>query len=443
MGSTVNRHTLTTTVVLCLLSSFAWATPIDDAKKLLQQGQAAKSMELLEANLDGFAHDAEFNYLLGISSLDAGKPGKAVFAFERALAIDPKHPQARAELAKALVALAEYESARRELLQVKGMNPPPEVSAKVDQALVELDRLVAESQKEKTTTWAGYVEAEAGYDTNINTAPNVTSVFIPALGLPGSLSGFATAQKSGLLGLNAGGTVTTRVGEGVDLFASVNGRFRGHEEANFTIASMSEVAGVRYTEGKNQYSVGLSRFDQYISQYHNDAQNSLYGEWRHELSRQDIVGAFGQYIEVRHPIAPFLNTNLIIGGGTWTHAFLQQGGPIINLVAYYGDDRDINSNPAISRHLFGASARGEYKASGDMKLFGSLSVQHSDYNGQDIWFRTQRKDDRYDVTLGLAYKIDRVWTATPQYIYTRNQSTVKFNEFDRNQFLVTVRRDFF
>jgi len=189
--------------------------------------------------------------------------------------------------------------------------------------------------------------------------------------------------------------------------------------------------------------VGLSRFDQYISRYHNDAQNGVYGEWRHQLSTQDIVGAFGQYIEVGHPIVPFLDTKLIIGGGTWTHAFLRRGDPIINLVAYYGDDRDTDNNPTISRHLFGAIARGEYKAYENMKLFGSLSAQHSDYNGQNIWFMTQRKDDRYDVTLGVAYKINRVWTATPQYIYTRNQSTVKFNEFDRNQFLVTVRRDFF
>lgn len=440
----MRRHHVLATVVTCAFSaSIALAAPIDDAKKLLQQGQAAKGLAVLESNLPANLQDAEYNYLLGIASLDAGRPGNAVFAFERTLAIDPNHPQARAELARALVALAEFEAARGELLQVKSMNPPPEVAAKVDQALADLDRLIAESKKEKTTTWAAYAELEAGYDTNINTAPNATSVFIPALGLPGTLSGFATAQESGLVGVNAGGTVTTKVGEGVDLFASINGRFRGHEQANFTVASLSEVVGVRYTRGKNQYSLGLTRFDQYIGQYHNDAQNGLYGEWRHELSRQDIVGAFGQYIEVKHPIVPFLDTNLIIGGGTWTHAFLQQGDPMINVVAYVGDDRDIARNPTISRQLYGASVRGEYKWSDDMKLFGNLSVQHSDYNGTNVWFRTQRKDDRYDVALGLAYKLDRMWTATPQYIYTRNQSTVGFNEFDRSQLLVTVRRDFY
>jgi len=400
-------------------------------------------MALLEKNLATHLQDIEFNYLLGIASLDAGKPGNAVFAFERVLAMDPGHPQARAELAKALIVLTEFEAARGELMQVRGMNPPPEVAAKVNQALADLDRIIAAATEQKTTTWSAYVEAETGYDTNINTAPNATSVFIPALGLPGTLSGFATAQKSGLVGINAGGSVSTKLSENVDLFGSITGRVRGHAQTAFTVASASELGGVRFKDGKNQYSIGLSRFDQYIGQYHNDAQNGLFAEWKQEYGRQDIVGAFGQYLEIRHPIVPFLDTNLIMAGATWTHAFLQQGDPTVNLVAYYGDDRDIMKNPTISRHLYGGSARGEYKLDEDMKLLASLSVQHSDYNGQNIWFRTQRKDDRYDISLGLAYKLDKMWTATPQYIYTRNQSTVGFNQFDRSQYLVTVRRDFY
>lgn len=437
------RFLVATTSAFVVFSSLAVAAPIDDAKKLLLQGNAAKGMEVLENNLATHAGDVEFNYLLGIASLDAGKPGNAVFAFERALALDPTHPQARAELARALIALVEYEAARTELLQVKAMNPPPEVAAKVDQLLAQLDRLLAESQQQKTTVWTGYVEGEIGYDTNINTAPNATAVFIPALGLPANLTGFSTAQNSGLLGLNLGGSVSTRVGEGIDAFASINGRFRAHEQAGYTLGSAAETLGVRMTSGKNLYSLGYTRFDQYITQYHNDAQNGLFADWKREVGNQDIAGAFLQYLEVKHPIVPFLDTNLLIAGGTWTHAFLRQGSPQVNMVAYYGDDRDTNRNPTITRQLYGASARGDYTLSESMKLFGNFSIQHSDYNGQNIFFRTQRRDTRYDLGLGMAYKPDRAWTLTPQYIYTRNDSSVGFNQFDRHQYLLTLRRDFF
>jgi outer membrane protein len=438
----VNRHIVTAACVAVLCSSLACASTIDEAKQFLLRGDAVKGMEILENNLASHASDIEFNYLLGIASLDAGNPGNAVFAFERVLALDPNHPQARAELARALIALTEYDAARTELMQVRTMHPPPEVAAKIDWLLGELERAIAEHQKQQTTVWSGYVEGEIGYDTNINTAPNANSVFIPALGLPASLTGFSTAQKSGVLGLNAGVSVSHKIIDGTELFASINGRLRGHQQSAFFLSSASEVLGARFTSGKNQLSLGYTRFDQYITQYHNDAQDGLFGEWKHEVSGQDIVGAFGQYIEVRHPIVRFLDTNMIIGGGTWTHAFLGNGDPRLNFVAYYGDDKDIRNNPTLSRQLFGTSARGEYKLYDNVKLVGSLSAQHSDYKGQNIWFRTQRRDDRYDVALGATYKVDRVWSITPQFIYTRNQSSVTFNAFERNQFLLTARRDF-
>lgn len=424
-------------------SSLTIAAPVDDAKKLLLQGKAAQGMEILENHLAANAGDIEFNYLLGIASLDAGKPGEALFAFERVLALDPNHPQARAELAKALIALVEYEAARIELLQVKAKNPPPEVAANVDKMLALIDRLVAESQQKRTTIWSGYVEGELGYDTNINTAPNATSIFIPALGLPASLSGFSTAQKAGLFGVSLGASVSTQVSDGIDFFASISGRFRGHEAVNFALGSASETFGVRFARDRDQFSLGYTRFDQYIGQFHNDAQNGLFVDWKREMGNQDIVGAFGQVLEIRHPIVPFLDTNMLIAGGTWTHAFLRDGDPQIHMTAYYGEDRALRNNPTISRNLVGISARGEYKLYENLKLIGNASVQHSDYAGQNIFFRTQRRDDRYDISIGAAYKPDQKWTITPQYLYTRNQSTISFNLFDRSQLLLTARRDFF
>ena len=74
-------------VVLMTISTLVIAAPVDDAKALLQQGKAKQAMELLEQQLPQMAENVEFNYLLGIASLDAGKPGKAVFAFERVLAL--------------------------------------------------------------------------------------------------------------------------------------------------------------------------------------------------------------------------------------------------------------------------------------------------------------------------------------------------------------------
>lgn len=432
-------------VVSCLFtSSSAIAALVDDAKALLNQGKAAESMELLERHLEDYSQDPEYNYLLGISSLDAGKPGNAVFAFERVLAINPGHLWARAELARALIALTEYEAARRELMQVKMSPLPPEVAARVDEILAQLERALAKPKGGKgAATFAAYIEGEYGYDTNINTAANATTIFIPVLNLPGTLSGFATAQRSSLLGINGGVSVQKRISETIDVYGNADGRFRYHpNQKDFAVGTLAGGVGVRITKGVDQYSFGLTQYTYYIDKYRNDDDVSVYGLWQHELSHQDMAGVFGQYTQINHPIATYLNTNLSMVGGIWTHAFLRPGDPVVKLTAYVGDDKERNNDPTVGRFLYGVKGDGEYKLRDDLKLFGGVAVSHAQYGGTNIWFNTKREDWRYDLNAGIAYKPSSKWTVTSQLNYTRNATKIPLCDYDRKQIVINVRRDF-
>lgn len=441
----IMRQTLTAAVIAALASVAAHAAPVDDAKELLRQGKAEQSVQLLERHLGQMSQDVEFNYLLGISYLDAGKPGAAVFAFERALAVDPNHPQARAELARALIALTEYDAARRELLQVKQGPLPPEVAGHVDGLLARLDAIVAKETGEKgALVLNAYVEGEFGYDSNINTAANANSIFIPVLNLPGTLSGFATAQASLLEGLNAGGSAQKRVGENVDVYGNVDAHFRYHSnKKDFAIGSLAGGAGLRVTQGIDQFSVGVTQYDGYIDRFHNDAQTGIYGQWQREVSRQDVAGLFAQRLRVNHPIASFLNTDLTLVGASWLHAYHAKGDPLVRVVAFAGDDRERNNDPTVGRRLYGVKIGGEYKLREDIKLFGSVATQYSRYGGQNIWFLNKRTDWRHDLNLGVAYKPAKEWTVTGQFSYLHNDSNIALNEFNRKQALITLRRDFF
>lgn len=420
----------------------AEASPVGDAKTLLKQGKAAESMELLERHLVDYSQDPEYNYLLGISSLDAGKPGSAVFAFERVLAIDPSHRWARAELARALIALTEYEAARRELTLVKNSPMPPEVAARVDEILAQLESAL-NSQKKSKATLGAYIEGELGYDTNINTATNATTIFIPVLNLPGALNGFSTAQKSSLLGVNGGVSAQTRVNETVDIYGNIDGRSRYHpNQPGFAVGSLAGGVGVRVTKGADQYSVGLTQYVYYIDKFKNDDQIGVYGQWQHELGPEDVFSLFGQYTRADHPIVPYLNTDLALIGGTLSHAFLGPGDPVIRVMGYVGDDRARNKDPTVGRSLYGGKVGYETKLRDDIKLFGSVAASHAQYGGQNIWFGTQRWDWRYDLNAGIAYKPSSAWTVTPQYNYTRNASSIGLSDFYRKQIIVNARRDF-
>jgi tetratricopeptide (TPR) repeat protein len=431
--------------ILMAISVGAHAVPLDDAKQMLRQGKAQQAMDLLDAHLAEMAKDVEYNYILGIAAFDAGKPGAAALAFERALAIDPNHPQARAELARAMIAMGEFDAARAELLQVKQAPLPPEVATRVDDLLVQLDRAIAGAAEEGgAIRWNAYVEGEFGFDSNINTAANANSIFIPVLNLPGTLSGFSTAQASLFEGLNAGVAAQKRVAENVDVYGNIGGRFRYHSnKKDFAVGSLSGGAGVRITQGKDQFSVGVTQFDDYIDRYRNDNQTGIYGQWQRELSRDDIVGVFGQHLRLNHPIAPFLDTNLYIAGGSWTHAYHAKGDPLVRVVAYVGDDHERNDDPTVGRQMYGVKLSGEYMLQENMRLFGSVGTQYSRYGGESIWFMTKRRDWRHDLDIGVAYKPAKEWTITGEITYLHNDSNISLNEFDRKQAFVTVRRDFF
>lgn len=435
------RLVVATFIILFAKSSIAGA--LEDARPLLKSGKAAQALGILERDLAENSGDVEYNYLLGIAAADAGNYGVAVFAFERVLAINPTHTPARAELAKALIALTEHEAAKVELEQVKLTRPPLEVVQEIDRLLLQLDSRVVGSAPIGGSAWSAYVAGEVGYDTNINTAPNATSVFIPLLGLRGKLSGFATKQDSSILGISGGVAVSREVAKDIFWYANLDARIRAHpDEVGFAVGGLSAGTGIQVFRDADQFSLGLTQFTQYIDQYHNDDQTGVYGSWQRRFSSADTGGMFFQYVNVRHPIAPLLDTNLYLAGGSWSHLFGGIGLPLVTLSAYFGEDREKHRDSTAGRNFWGVRGSGEYSLSSAAKLVGSVSYQDSVYDGRIIWFDEKRVDHRYDFAIGLTYKLDKSWTVTPQFVYTRNDSRIKFNDFDRTQATVTARYDF-
>ena len=176
---------------------------VERAKALLRDGKALEAYELLEPAA-GELNDAESAYLLGIAALDSGKAGLAVIAFERSLGYDPTFAPARAELVRALIATGETDQARIELARLRPEQVPPQVQPK----LAALQRQLAEAvdvAQRKTSGISAYLQGEAGYDSNMNTGANSTTVTIPLFGgATATLDQVFTKKGSAFAGLGAG-----------------------------------------------------------------------------------------------------------------------------------------------------------------------------------------------------------------------------------------------
>jgi len=86
----------------------------DKAKGLLAAGKGAEAYQLLEPAESARAGNVEFDFLLGLAALESGQNTRAVFALERVLAMDPNNVRARAEIARAYLALGETQTAAQE-----------------------------------------------------------------------------------------------------------------------------------------------------------------------------------------------------------------------------------------------------------------------------------------------------------------------------------------
>ena len=161
--------------LLAAITTCAFADALTDrARQLLRDRQHREAYNLLLPQEPNRAGDPEFDYLLGIAAIDAGDPERGIFALERVLALQPNNHVARAEIARAYLAVGEREAARREFETVRKQRIPEEAKATVD-------RFLSAIAAGDVTQMRGYIEAGFGYDSNVNSATSQSQIAIPGI----------------------------------------------------------------------------------------------------------------------------------------------------------------------------------------------------------------------------------------------------------------------
>jgi tetratricopeptide (TPR) repeat protein len=435
MPRTVGR-TLSALLLFCVaLSAFADAVT-DRAKGLLQRNDAAGAYQLLQPLELQRAGDPEFDYLLGIAALDAGAPERAVFALERVLAVQPENLQARAEIARAYMALGEREAAKREFEAVRARQVPSEVRATIE-------RFLSAIAAAEHTRLERYLELTFGYDTNVNSAtPNSTIAFpgTPAFTLSPSL----TAQDDRLLSVAAGVNFTRKL----DLSWALVGGFSGVMRQNLTQGSFNTDTldgslGVRFTRGLEAITVGAQ--GQYFAV---DADtyrttSGVIGQWQHSFDERTQATIFAQRAALRYETQPVRNADRSIIGVAYAQAFSGEYAPAVFVSLYGGEEKELNEGfPHLGHKPVGARLGGQWRLGGGWSLFGSLSYERRKYGGVEPLFLVTREDKQTDANLGLSYLWRSGTTLRLQAAHTRNSSNIVLNDFDRSVVSVSARFNF-
>ena len=426
--------------LVALLPRFALADELlDRAKVLLEQRKAADAFVLLDSEEITRAGDVSYDLIFGITAVEAGQNTRAVFALERVLALEPNNSRARAEIARAYLAMGETAAARQEFESVQKQGASPEVSAIIDRYLEAVDRLDTVSR----TTVRGYIEGSLGYDTNVNAATSKSTIAIPSFGgLPFTMADDSKAKDAPFATLGGGLNVRTPINSTVALVGGLSGVMRNNFGArSYDNLSADAYAGVVINKDKNVFSLN-AQFNQYeLSSDRYRTAAGVTGQWQYNLNSRNQLSAFAQYSDLRYQTLSVRNAERWMAGGALAHAY--RGGEVVFASAYAAFERPRDSSVRwFGFDGIGLRLGGQMNYDAKTVLFAGGSIEYRRYDEEDPTFLRVRKDTQYDLVLGANYTPAKYWKVTPRITWTFNDSNTEINKYDREAVSVTVRRDF-
>ena len=415
----------------------------EQAAAHIEAGRHAAAYALLAPQESERAGDPQFDLLLGIAAVETGRHTLAVFALARVLALQPDNARARAEIGRAYLALGESASAKRELQAVRGQNVPPEVARSLDRLLSAIDRAPTEPKP----SFAGFIEAAVGRDTNVNSATSAGSIAIPGLIGDFTLTGDSRSRDAWFSSLAGGFNARIPVNREWAVVGGVSGagRFNGGE-SRFDTTAVDGNAGVAWTRGANRVTAALQGG---IFEVDSDKLRDYTGpslQWQHTHNARNQTTAFMQHVRLRYDGSNDVrdvNRN-IYGVG---HAHVLQGGKTMMFGSFYlGSETGRNDLPSgvniAGNDVIGFRVGAQHTLDPRWLLFGALAHEARDYENADPLFQRVRDDTLTTLSLGATYALTERWLLTPSVTLMRNDSSFSINDYRRGVAQFAVRRTF-
>ena len=410
------------------------------AETLIRQADFKAAYALLEPLEDERAGDIDYDYLLGIAGVESNHVTRGAFALERVLAIDPSHKDARAEMAKAHFLLGETDAAKSEFNYVLGLEPDAQTKKTVEKLLNAIEKIEG-----TTTTFGAYLDFGLGWDSNVSSAPGISSIGVPLFGGATFVLGNAAQEQSdNFINLAAGISFRQPINKQLAVFGAVSGTNRiNGSETEFDNSALDFNGGLQYKLDKNSLSFALqdNHFDLNAESF-----RRAYGataQWLYSIDNYNQAGVYAQYTRLNYAGNDIRNAARSIIGINAAHVFEANFNPVI-FGSIYGGKEDARDSSAdfLSQDIAGLRLGGQLSFGNQWQAFTSIGAELRRNDENDPAFLTKRDDNQYDATLGLRYAPARDWSIKPQFSYTKNDSNIDLNTFERKVLSINVRKDF-
>ena len=424
---------------LAVVTTCAFADALTDrARQLLRDRQHQQAYQLLLPQEPNRAGDPEFDYLLGIAAIDAGDPERGIFALERVLALQPNNHVARAEIARAYLAVGERQAARREFETVRKQQIPAEAKETVD-------RYLSAIASADVTQTRGYLEFGFGHDSNVNSATSQSQFAIPGVGGT-AIFDFSAANREEdiFFSFAAGADFTRKLSPSFAVVGAASAYTKNNtSEDQFNTYNIDASLGGRYTIGKEALTLGLQLQGFGVNAHAYRRAAGVVGQWQHNFHERSQATLFGQLTKLEYPTQSIRDADRGVVGIGYAAAGTGDRQPSIFVSAYGGREKEeADGVPHLGHDLVGFRLGGQVRMGIGWALFANTSYEHRLYGGTDPAFLVRRDDNQYDVAAGVFYLLGSATSLILQLAHTKNDSNIVINDFDRTVTSAVVRHNF-
>ncbi len=396
---------------------------------LLEAGDVAAARDLLESHLAGNEGDAEYLFLAGTAQFESGDASAAIRHFEAALDVNPGLSRVRLDLARAYAVAGKPRSARTEFQRVLDTNPPAEVRSNIERYMASLG---------EAKTWRARLAVGYLYDSNVNAGPSSETVTF--FGVPFALTpGTAPRSDSGVvsnfvldhllpfsdeLGLRSTVTADT-----VTYWAA----------SQFNVEQTSLLLGPQYREGRVQVGVPFAfNYSRLGSEDYGWAVGGA-PEVRYAAGDRVLLIASGLGQATEYWQRPERD------GSIWSvHAAVRYSlSEKVYIEAGYRHTREDTRVGFLDNDLDAVHIALYAEIPWEIAIFVRPTIAQNGYDEREAAFPRSRDDDRVTLDVNVSREIFHTgFFMSVGYTHTDNDSNLPLFEFERDQVVVQISKDF-
>lgn len=427
---------------ILLLPSVSHGGFVEDITALYESGNPLAAYEKARQHLIEGEGDLDFDTAYGLAAIDAGFTSQGVFALERVLLLEPANHRIRLEVARGYYILEQYDRARREFETVLESNPPESVQANIRRFINNIR--IREGRYRTTATF--YTDLERGWDSNINSAPGSPDFVSPVLGV-GVLNESSTGSSSWFTQLDTGVGMTYPVSPGRYVLAKADLNRRHNDRgSDFDTGAETLTLGLTQNIERTQFSIKLKAQDYHLNYSRYRSLTGLVMDFRENKTDQlQLTGSVSLFKQT-YPGLENRNADLFNASAGFIKAISAPYRPVVFLTGFLGSESPNNeesdADAVANRSIVGAGGGFQLSLNADTSLTGVLSWQQSRYAGENAVFQVRREDDTFSGSLSLKRLLDEHWSVTARAAYTKNDSNITINRYDREELSLNLRYEY-